>query len=170
MKRQIRRNVFETNSSSMHSLTVKKGTMENSNLLIDDTNNKVVSGFGEYGWEIENYTSQSDKLRYILTMCACTEGKILVSPDEFYDTEGFKLISEAIANHCCCDGVEIAEGSMKTDHWKDNYYLDFDGYIDHQSYEDYASVAEFLSKNNIGSVEEFVFSNGIIVHTDNDNH
>lgn len=172
MKRQTRRNVFETNSSSMHSLTIKKGKLNESHLLVDDFDNKVESGFGEYGWEIENYESQSEKLRYILTMCACTEGRRLVTPNEFYETEGFKSISNAVANYCHCDGVKIEDGAMKTEHWDycNEDRLDYDGYIDHQSCEDYSSVADFLAQNNIDSVEDFIFNDGIIVHTDNDNH
>lgn len=172
MRRQIRRNVFETNSSSMHSLTIKKGKTNSSNLYIGN-DNKVEIDFGEFGWEICNYSNQYSKLQYILTMCACTEGHSCITPEEFYETDGFKSISNAIASHCNCDGIRIKDGCLRTKH--ENYYsnedyLDFDGYIDHQSCEDYSSVADFLEQNNISSVEEFVFNDGIIVHTDNDNH
>ena len=48
MKKQIRRKVFETNSSSMHSLTVeKKGITEY--LHVDEDENKVIVNFGEFG-------------------------------------------------------------------------------------------------------------------------
>lgn len=171
MKRQIRRSVFETNSSSMHSLTIRKGKTNSSNLHIGN-DNKVEIDFGEFGWEISNYPDQYSKLQYILTMCACTEGYNCITPDEFYETEGFKSISNAIASHCNCDGIRIKDDCLRTGHWDycNEDYLDFDGYIDHQSCEDYLSVADFLKQNNISSVEEFVFNDGIIVHTDNDNH
>lgn len=171
MKRQIRKYIFETNSSSMHSLTIKNGYMEDSDLYIG-TDNKVNVDFGEFGWEICDYSDQYTKLQYILTMCACTEGCKCITPDDFFGTEGFKSISDAIASHCGCDGIRIREDSLRTKHW--NYYnkdyLDFDGYIDHQSCDKYLSVADFLKQNNISSVENFIFNNGIIVHTDNDNH
>jgi hypothetical protein len=172
MKRQIRKSVLETNSSSMHSLTIKNGKLEESHLYVSNYDNKVETGFGEYGWEIENYADQNNKLRYILTMCACTEGRDLVSPEEFYETEGFKSISQAVANYCNCDGIKIKANSMTTEHldYCDKDYLNFDGYIDHQSCEDYESVADFLSQHGISSVEDFIFNNGIIVHTDNDNY
>ena len=48
MKRQIRRKVFETNSSSMHSLTVEKlGVTEY--LHVDEVENKVIVNYGEFG-------------------------------------------------------------------------------------------------------------------------
>ena len=98
--------MFETNSSSMHSLTIRKGKTNSSNLHIGN-DNKVEIDFGEFGWEISNYPDQYSKLQYILTMCACTEGYNCITPDEFYETEGFKSISNAIASHCNCDGIRI---------------------------------------------------------------
>ncbi len=171
MKKQIRRNVFETNSSSIHSLTIRSGNTNSSDLHVD-TDNRVEVDFGEFGWEECNYSDQYTKLQYILTMCACTEGQKCITPDEFFDTEGFKAISDTVANHCNCDGIKIREDSLRTSHWdySNEDYLDFDGYIDHQSCEDYSSVADFLEQNNISSVEDFIFNDGIIIHTDNDNH
>lgn len=171
MKKQIRRGVFETNSSSTHSLTIKNGNLNDSNLHIDYDNMLEVD-FGEFGWEVCNYSDQYTKLQYILTMCACTEGRKCITPEEFYETDGFKSISSAIASYCHCDGIRVREDCIRTSHWDycNEDYLDFDGYIDHQSVEDYSSVADFLEQNNISSVEDFIFNDGIIVHTDNDNY
>ena len=173
MKRQTRISVFETNSSSTHSLTIRNGTLNNSNLYID-YDNMVEVDFGEFGWEVSDYSDQYTKLQYILTMCACTEGRKCITPEEFYETEGFKSISNAIANYCNCDGIRVKDDCIRTEHYnyddEDEYYLSIDGYIDHQSVEDYSSVKDYLEKNNISSIEEFIFNDGIIVHTDNDNH
>ena len=171
MKRQIRRSVFETNSSSMHSLTIRNGHTNKSDLRVGD-DNKVEIDFGEFGWEICDYSDQYTKLQYILTMCACTEGSSCITPEKFYETDGFKSISNAIARHCDCDGIRIKDDCLRTGHWdySNEDYLDFDGYIDHQSCEDYSSVSDYLEQHNISSVEAFIFNDGIIVHTDNDNH
>lgn len=173
MKKQIRNKVFETNSSSTHSLTIGNGTLNNSNLHID-YDNMVEVDFGEFGWEVCDYFDQYTKLQYILTMCACIDRYKCTTPEEFYKTEGFKSISNAIANYCNCDGIKLKDGCIRTEHYnyddEDEYYLSIDGYIDHQSVEGYSSVADFLEQNNISSVEEFIFNDGIAVHTDNDNY
>lgn len=57
MKRQVRRNVFETNSSSMHSLSIaKEGVTEY--LHVDEYTNKVITEFGEFGWVTMNIMIQ----------------------------------------------------------------------------------------------------------------
>ena len=69
MKRQIRRKVFETNSSSMHSLTVEKlGVTEY--LHVDEVENKVIVNYGEFGWGYDEYTDPETKLSYLITMLA----------------------------------------------------------------------------------------------------
>lgn len=151
----------------MHSITIRNGEKTAGELLISE-DNKVHVEFGEFGWRPCNYSDQYEKLQYILTMCACTEGNNCSSPEEFYETEGYKSISNTVSKYCHCDGIEL-ESVIRANHYKNSVYLDFDGYIDHQSCE-YSSVAEFLEENNISSVEEFIFDNSIVVHTDNDNY
>ena len=60
MKTQIRRGVFETNSSSVHSISITK----------DDFNGSLPSQFtiacnGEFGWEVDDYDSPMDKAAYL---------------------------------------------------------------------------------------------------------
>ena len=48
--RKVRKNVFETNSSSTHSVCISgKRELDNPNLPISDENNKVLARFGEFG-------------------------------------------------------------------------------------------------------------------------
>ena len=56
MTEQIRKNVFETNSSSSHSLTVSEGDITGQPFS-DHTLREgvVIVGKGEYGWEFEQY-------------------------------------------------------------------------------------------------------------------
>ncbi len=169
MKKQIRTKVFETNSSSVHSITIRVGSLQPSTLEVN-WNNKVEVEFGEFGWEICDYNSQYSKLQYILTMCAIKEGRNIDSVEDFYNTSGFLAINEAVAEHCKCDGIEIVS-KMWIEKWSDGENtLGIDGYIDHQSTEDYTSVEDFLSQNGGLTVEEFIFNNGVFVSTDNDNH
>lgn len=67
MKTTIRRGVFETNSSSVHTLTIAANTNPNivkkrylADLII------FVSEAGEYGWSNTMYTDFQDKLDYLV--------------------------------------------------------------------------------------------------------
>lgn len=174
---QIRSSVFETNSSSTHSVSISRKNSNyydasSLNFFIDDDDNKVHVKFGEFGWEIESYWSPYDKLQYIVTMLVETEGNNITSVDDLFKTDGFKLINDAVADYCNCDGIWIDE-DMKLNSYtwdgKTHYYIDHDGYIDHQSCEDYKSVQDFLDDYCL-DVTKFIFDNGVVVHTDNDNH
>jgi hypothetical protein len=173
MKRQVRRNVFETNSSSVHSISLSNGgTLEQSHLYVNDETNKIRVNFGEFGWGYERLNSQSEKLEYLLTMAMSTEGRKLSAPEEFIETEGLKLLNDEIANYCNCDGIEII-GKMEADSWsyngKTEHYISYDGYIDHQSVEGYSSLKDFLDKNDT-TVVDYVFNSKVSMIIDNDNH
>lgn len=172
----IRSNVFETNSSSTHSVSVssKNSSYDNHDCLdaFKDYDNKVHVEFGEFGWEICNYDTPYEKLQCLVTMLVETEGDNITCVDALYETDGFKLINDAVADYCDCDGIWIDE-DIKFDsyNWdgKVHYYISHNGYIDHQSYEDYSSVQDFLDDYSVG-ITQFLFDSGVVVHTDNDNH
>lgn len=174
--KQIRRNVFETNSSSTHSVSISsKNSKYYDSTSLDafiEYDNKVHVRFGEFGWEIEDYNLPYDKLQYIVTMLVETEGNSVSCVDELFETDGFKLINDAVADYCHCDGIWI-DDDMKLESYtwdgKTHYYIEHNGYIDHQSHEDYGSVQDFLDDYRL-DVTQFIFDNGVIVHTDNDNH
>lgn len=174
---QIRSSVFETNSSSTHSVSISRKNnryfdASSLNLFIDENDNKVHVRFGEFGWEIESYNWPYDKLQYIVTMLVETEGNNITDVNELFKTDGFKLINDAVANYCNCDGIWIDENMQLNSYtWdgKMHYYIDHNGYIDHQSCEDYKSVQDFLDDYGL-DVTQFIFDNGVVVHTDNDNH
>lgn len=101
-----------------------------------------------------------------------TEGNNITRVDDLYETDGFKLINDAVADYCNSDGIWIDE-DMKLDSYdwdgKVHYYISHNGYIDHQSYEDYSSVRDFLDDYGVG-ITQFLFDSGVVVHTDNDNY
>ena len=93
MKIAIRRGVFETNSSSTHSVSIigrdndthtieLSDVPETDDLVVDERYNKVLSHFGEFGWGPEVYNSPAVKLSYLLTMVAMTEAKYIKSSNE----------------------------------------------------------------------------------------
>lgn len=104
--KKIRNNVFETNSSSSHSITIA-----DSNNLLDTLN--VVDGTvtiyndGEFGWEYEKYNDAYHKAKY----CAVFA--------EFDDLCKDTLI-RVVKKQTGCENVKI---------------INNDGYIDHQSYD-----------------------------------
>jgi hypothetical protein len=173
MKKVIRRNVFETNSSSTHSVTIRKGEISKPYLIVDSEDNKVHVRFGEYGWGYEKLKSQHERLSYLCTMLMETEAEKAFSIEDVIQTEGFKKINEVIANKCNCDGIYFDE-KIKTNNYKNSkgetvYYLDIDGYIDHQSCEDYSSINEFLEDWDTNIID-FIFNDNITVIIDNDNN
>jgi len=163
--KQTRRGVFETNSSSTHSLSIQRsGNLTPSNLIVD-YDNKVHVSFGEFGWEIESYSSQMEKLSYLCTMVVETEARQIESEEEFYKLDGFVAINLAISEYCNCDGIVVEDASFKVEDWG----LDHSGYIDYQSCEDYSSLSEYLNDYST-DVINYVFNSGIVLHTNNDNH
>lgn len=166
----IRRNVFETNSSSTHSVSIRKGDIGNSYLSVNSEDNKVHISFGEYGWGYEKLDTQDERLSYLCTMLMMTEGRKVISVDEIFETEGFKQINKIITDKCNCDGI-CFDDPIRVEKSYDgkSYYLDIDGYIDHQSCEDYSNINDFLNDYST-DIENFVFNYGVTVIIDNDNN
>ncbi len=164
LKRQIRIGVFETNSSSTHTLTIAgknngeyftvdpKDVPDDPGLAALPGDNKVHVKLGEFGWECTAFNNAYDKLSYALTMVVMTE----CDGQSVYDSKGFNDINKLIQTKLNCDGITI-----------DNY-PNGDYYIDHQSYDYYSSLDDFLNEYGV-TLEDFIFDKNIIVITKNDN-
>lgn len=74
MKRKIRNNVFETNSSSIHTLVIAHDIDKNS-----VTPTEIHFNLGEFGWEYNNLSDMNSKASYLWTYI-CVELA-------FYDTK-----------------------------------------------------------------------------------
>lgn len=157
---QIRKGVFETNSSSTHSITFSGKALEENTMRIDD-DGYIHAEFGEFGWEVESYYDQETKLSYLLTMamhlndcyvwCGNTEENER-EIEEFMKTEDFARISNVVGEYAHCNGIIIDYS---------------EGYIDHQS-RDYDTLDDFLDDCGTDIIN-FVFGD-VIVNTDNDNY
>lgn len=170
--KQIRRKIFETNSSSSHSLTISnKGELEDFNLPLNE-NGEVLMTFGEFGWGEDSCVNQYEKLQYLLTMVKETELEKLdvnknSNPYElFYNLDGFKAINKVIKQYC--NGVIIAENELSIKPYNEGHYISSEGYIDHESCEDYSSLEDFLSYIGIG-IKEFIFNSKYEMKISNDN-
>lgn len=165
MKRQIRKGIFESNSSSMHSLSIRCLGAGESNLRVDRDTNKVFTKFDEFGCGYDVYTDATTKLSYLMTMLVTTHRECL-SVEELYETADFKRINDVVAAHCKCDGI-IIDDYVAESNWNKGCNT-HNGYIDHQSV---CSIDEFLNGNK-GScaIEDFIFDTGIELIIDNDNY
>ena len=161
--RVIRQSVFETNSSSTHSVCIhRKNLTCDSNIRVQ-SDNCVHVNLGEFGWEFEVYCSAKEKLSYILTLLTEVNGinhwcdtqtyKHQELMDEICNLDEWSTIKKCVCSHCNCEDLIVDS---------------FNGYIDHQSYEDYRSVQDFLDDYGI-TLEEFIFSSNVELNTGNDN-
>lgn len=103
MKKSVRNEVFETNSSSVHAIVVNKQNMAINNGSI------VVVKPGDYGWEFEEYRTPSQKLNYLWT--AIVDNKENLDSWKEYIREALNL----------SEGVTFIDESEDT----------LSGYVDH---------------------------------------
>ena len=160
MRINIRKSVFETNSSSMHSLAII-GADRINQLNFHTTNidgvEKILVQSGEYGWSGDDLTIPLEKLRYITTMIQYKD-----SSNKIADSKYFKWLSEMVKDYMGCGLKYIPY--LEGDKWN------ADGYIDHQSddtLDDYWSTNEEEFKSNM---KDIVFNDKYFIVIDNDNH
>lgn len=165
--KQIRKGVFETNSSSTHSITLHG--LEDKMILPHEKSNIEVS-FGEYGWEQEQYRGYQyrDKLSYVLTLIQYhlpysydseEMGKNIVNT--ILSSNWYKWLSEMVYDYC---KKTISVDTDNEDSWSPA------GYVDHQStdiLDDWWVDDEQKFKENM---KQFIFNEKYGFVTDNDNH
>ena len=164
MKRVIRYGVFESNSSSMHSVSVRGDEDLNEHYKPDVV---ITVKLDEYGWSGDPLCDFYDKLAYAMSMILHTEypgfdyydDDFVIDQEELEKLSGYKTLLEVIRKHGDCEKIVIK---------KRNGYYPY-GYIDHQSYENYASLADFLKDWNVDA-ERYLFDDDVVVYIDNDNH
>ena len=165
--KSIRRNTFETNSSSSHSISLTNDYSDYQYQLVSDysedytDDDTLVINLGEYGWSWNTYIEPTDKLRYLLTqlaeMLGCNTWCDHLSYEQeaeyketIYESDEFNIIEETIARNTPYKKLVI--GSLK-------------GYVDHQSARSPQSCL-----NAVGGVsyEEFIFNPNVKIRTGND--
>lgn len=142
MMKQIRRGVFETNSSSMHSITIadKEGLYDTLAVQDDGT---VVLHSGEFGWDEETFTDAATKAAYCWQTVMENEGLL-------------KMLKEVILTQTGAIFVTMLPDN-------DEYWPY--GYIDHKS--SGIALDAFKSKETL---REFIFNTNSELVIDNDNH
>lgn len=138
MKDKIRKNVFDSNSSSVHTLSISKDGLE-TNKLKFDKNGYIHVDYGQFDKTHDIYDTQYEKLSYLVTLCYyCTYGTCATE-----DTSQFNSIEEFIMDYTGCEGIIIDRIT--------------EPYIDHQSCP-YDGEITFINVYNRDSVINFVFN------------
>lgn len=149
MKRQIRRNVFETNSSSTHAICIAKDGYEKSNYIKFD--------IGEFGWEFDTHSDLHSKASYLITA--------IFDLSKDYADEKIQKLKDILDEN----GIEYDIPTPKISSWEydgeTRYYYDIDGYIDHAGETD-EFVDAVLSDSD--RLMRYLFGDSMII-TGNDN-
>lgn len=138
----VRHSVFETNSSSTHSISIASGDFVPDHLY--EENGVVVVYPGEFGWEEEEYYDAQTKASYCLTHVKSYENQ--------RDEDLLREVIESVTGK----KVEFRPSSCKYNPW---------GYIDHQSSD--VPKEAFASSEDL---KDFIFNPRSVLRTDNDNH
>lgn len=170
-----RSNTFETNSSSVHTITFDGKAINDLEVQKDGYIHINVRSFGK---NYAAYQCAEDKLLYAI-LTVCYTNNIWLSWDyDYLDDEEAENEAEALMNaeNDWCDCIdELKETSeyqaiekvvrriMSTPEreCKGIRLHVGDGYIDHQS-QCYDSLDEFLEDNKIPSIEEFIFGKAVL--------
>jgi len=140
--RQIRRSVFETASSSVHSLTIVAG-----DLVKSDYKDKSFEIFpGEFGWGYDKFTDSHTKASYCYTWLQYVHE----NRERFQE-----MLVKAIKDHT--GAFEVVFSKSTDSYWPE-------GYIDDQSTDLCTEV--FESEDNI---KNFIFNPQSTLIIDNDN-
>jgi len=146
MKRQIRRCVFETNSSSTHAICITKKDIDASSLP-----KHITFTHGEFGWEFDVHKDTWTKASYLYqAICSLYYG------DDEKKKEKLSTLETLLKKH----GVEC---EFEPD--KDKKYGD--GYIDHGYGYDIAEFVDAVLTDGI-KLAKYLFGDSFIV-TGNDN-
>lgn len=169
---QIRRNVFETNSSSSHSVSYsarQQAEIDFAELRAQFAPNGIVKAkFGEFGWGENCLCSFDEKLSYVITEMAYDGGVECDSAETFKQSEKFQWLAALIKETL---DAELDIVSKMECNYKGEMELDT-GYIDHQSIgmlanEDYWGHTETEFKANM---RRLLFDDAVNIIIDNDNH
>ena len=162
MKRQIRLETFETNSSSIHTLQISQKHMYKSKLKIADDGYVHVQLTEYYGKDEKDYKGQREKLTYVVTWMYIYYGCNL---EDLFKGSLWKEFNTSFVDYVGngCKGIWIDKtmfdgGEMAGD------------YLDHQStpYGEYDSENCVVNLYDTEQLINFIFNPYLWLHTDCD--
>lgn len=145
--RTIRENVFETNSSSSHSISLSDPSISNDGMMDTislDKNGDIVLSGGEFGWQWEKFSDALTKANY----CA-----VYVS---LYRDDLINQLIDVIKDQTGANNVIL---DISDDYNNTNW-----SYIDHDSLD---VVAAVFGSNDV--LRRFIFNKKSILYLGNDN-
>lgn len=162
MKKQIRLETFETNSSSIHTLQISQKHMHKSKLKIADDGYVHVNLTEYYGKDAKDYKGQREKLTYIITWMYIYYG---CNFEELCKGSLWKEFNTSFVDYVGngCKGI-----------WIDKTMLDggemAGDYLDHQSipYGIYDSENCIVNLYDTEQLINFIFNPYLWLHTDCD--
>lgn len=144
---QIRSAVFETNSSSSHSLTLNKGQLSAMPFPKETLRDGVIELVrGDYHWEYFRYYSAKGKAQYLLTQCS--RGSELSTEGLREENPNVATLCAVIEEYTGCR-VEVLSGEGSIDHYSEGKHVDI-----------------FTSRE---ALQAFLFDESSCVQTGNDN-
>jgi hypothetical protein len=142
----IRSKVFETNSSSTHSISISSVSDGILDTILPNSKGVIILTGGQFGWEVEEYNDALTKANYCAVDC-CEQ-----SNDEL------KLfLIEVIKEHT---GAKEVIFNMSNSNFEDDNF----SYIDHQS----VGTTKYAFENK-ETLKQFIFNRNSWLYTDNDN-
>jgi hypothetical protein len=146
--KKIRHGVFETNSSSSHSISIADaGSLLDT--ILPDSDGRITLQGGEFGWGYEEYSDAQTKASYLAVYaqeyCGDSDTYKDLLDKILKEQTGAK---EVIYNFSADDGHG---------HWS---------YIDHQS----TDVPQDVFREGEEAIRQFIFNPLSILVIDNDNH
>ena len=142
----IRKSIFETNSSSTHTLVITNSDILN---LQDSLSFK----FGEFGWEFEEYSTPEERASYMWTYFVY----------EYYD---YDKKSYEKAYEWRDKIIDILE-SKGIECYFDDPETEDTGYIDHGF--ELKGLFEDMIDNDNAQLMRYLFGSGTAIYTGNDN-
>lgn len=160
----IRKNVFNSNSSSVHTIVISDAGQLDRNWK-PDSNGVLEVYTGEFDWGYEDYNDAPSKAAYCLTYIyqECLDAKWdsdsnkVVRHKDPKDCREYLMLKEILMHNTGAKVVEfVPEPSGSCYDW---------GYIDHQSSDKAAEAFRTCT-----SLKNFIFNKSSTLTIDNDNH
>lgn len=165
MKKSIKKSLFETNSSSVHTLVISSDGMEESHLPVRK-DGYIHVPLRYYGREGGVYTEQMEKLSYICTRAVCGGNGYSWDFDSAVDDiYVLEMISDAIEDYTGHKiKVYVDENTEESDYYYDEPYG-----FDHQTYPEYSDdMNGFCNVYDPESIQSFVFNKYVSFTTGSD--
>lgn len=173
--KQIRQGVFETNSSSTHTLHISNKELSidllDTSLQPDEQGNLIIDGENEFGWEFETYGDAPTKAFYVglLLFYLRDDYRLYSKRKKDIEEKGGEFQKWVLKNYKTCRQNFVSVLREQVGFKKLQIPSDLPttkGYIDHQSAESLCDFEFLLDKEKIRSL---IFNTKSTIETGNDN-